>query len=566
MNRALFSFAGAVVCVAALGACQLLADIEEKTPAATTPADAGTTSEASTNTEAAAPRECTTNKECVDRNGRAPFICVRPEYKCVPLLNESCDRVIAARPTDSPDVQLEIVEDDNTIFFGLIQDLRGANKNSGIARRNAAELAVGEIHSITRGIPGGADGKRRPIAIVACSETIDAASPSDPKVPSKHLIDDLHVPAIIGASNSETTTDLVNGETIPKKTLLFSSNAIAGALSTIQDDGLFWRTAVSATVTAKAAQREVEQQEAAAIGRGAPTGDIKLAFAYIGDAFGKDIAPLINAGLKINGKALADNGPLCTATPCAPTSHVFFKEYAATPTAAELLTLGSSIASFGPHIALLVGRKDAVTIMTNVEASLASTASPFLPEYQFTQGSATSDLIAATTTTGLRSRVRGTRPLAGANEPVFKLLYDAAYPQPANPAPGNGVPGIYDIVYLLSYAALAAPGATTDPLTGARLNLGLKRVLGGPTNNAVDVGVADVNNAFNLLISGQDIKVKGVSYNYDFDVEIGEAPNQIDVFCVTSTGNTLKASGSVFDPFINPPNGQLTGTFACPAN
>jgi len=462
-------------------------------------------------------------------------------------------------------VQLEIVEDDNTIFFGLIQDLRGANRTAGIARRNATEIAVGEIHSVARGIPGGKDGKRRPIAVIACSETLNETSPSEPKLPAKHLIDDLHVPAIIGASNSETTTDLVNGETIPKKTLLFSSNAITGALTTLMDDDLFWRTAVSATVTAKAVQRAIAEQESVAVTRGATAGDVKLAFAYIGDAFGKDIAPLINAGLKINGQLITNvgtNGPLCSATPCPATSRVFFKEYAATPTAAELSALGNSIAAFAPHVALIVGRKDAVTVMKTIEA----TTPAFLPEYQFTQGSATGDLTAETTTTGLRARVRGTRPLAGANEPAFNLLYNTAYPQPANPPAGVGTAGVYDIVYLLTYAALAAPGdAAAELLTGKRVAEGLKKVLGGPEANVVNVGLTDINKGFNVLLTGQPIKVKGVSYNYDFDVAVGEAPNRIDIFCVSSTGNAIRPSGSVFDPFTNPPAGQLTGNFSCPA-
>jgi hypothetical protein len=583
-HRRLWWTLGCVLTFVTVSACELIAGIDEKVAANAGPVgpEGGTDTgpavvgDGSTGQPDSTAAECSKHADCISKHGEN-WVCVKPDNKCRSLLNDDCEVVLAAGRGAPPAQKQEVLADDNTIFFGFIMDLRGSGKNAGIARRQAVELAIGDIHTVTKGIPGGAGGRRRPIAVVTCSETKDATSAADPKVPARHLIDELHVPAIIGASNSDTTIDLFNGEGLPKSTLVFSPNALSSALSSPSDNGLFWRTSATSVLQGKAIQQQVgfvEQQILdTPIDQGGAAPPLKIAFAYIGDAFGKDIFPHIRDGLIFNGVPLETgvNGATCNAMPCA--GKVLVKEYSPTAQLDVLTALGNEIKSFAPHIFVAIGRKDAV----QVSAAIESQNPTFLPTHLFTQGSATVDVTTLLTPNpdpnGIRARVRGTRPLASPDEAaVFLPLYTSAFP--SGPASGNGVPGCFDITYLLTYGALGAPGDSTAPLTGPRMNEGLKRALdrnAAPTN-VVKVGTADLPRGMDALVAGHNVNVKGVSYIFDFDTSVGEAPGKVDIWCISQQSNLFKGSGMIFDPArgdggtTTKADGGLPPLFNCPAN
>ena len=536
-------------------ACQWVVGIDEKT-SSVQPANIPL-ADASADANDAAPAECSKNLDCVTRRG-ANWVCVRPEGACRSLLDGDCEVVLAGSRGAPLSQKQEVLLDDDTIFFGFIADLRGSGKNAGLARRQAVELAVSDVHSVTQGIPGGASGQRRPIAFVTCSETKDATSAPDPKVAARHLIDDLHVPAIIGASNSDTTINVFNGEALPKGTLLFSPNALASSLSSPEDRGLFWRTSTTSVLQGRAIRAQITAVEAQFLAGGA-VAPLKLAIVQIGDVFGQDILPHVRSELTFNGVALETgvNGPTCLAAPCAAGSRVFQRQYPANPQGDVLQGLAAEVHGFAPHVVVAIGRQDAVQIAAGIEAFTPAPA----PMYIFTQGAETPDLttlLTAFDTAGIRARVRGTRPLAAPETAtVFVPLYKAQFPE--GPASGNGVPGAYDIAYLLTYAALAA-GPGTMRLDGARMNEGLKRVVDRAATTIVKVGTPDLSRGLDAISAGQTINVKGLSYIGDFDPGAGEAPGKVDVWCI-SPANTFKSSGVVYDPVDG---GVTTGTFACP--
>ncbi len=545
-------------------ACQLIAGIDEKVAGeSTNDIDAADTStpgnDGGTDGEQPAP-ECAKHTDCVAKHGEN-FICVKKANKpstCQSLLSPDCQTIIAGVRGGTPQAKQEILQDDNTIFFGFIMDLLGSGKNAGVARRQAVELAAGDIHSVARGIPGGADGKRRPIAWVACSETKDAMSAPDPKVPAKHLIENLNVPAILGASNSDTTIDLFNGYALAQGTLVFSPNSLSSALSSSTDKGLFWRTSATSILQGKAIQQQVAELEATL-----PAGEHRLAMIYIQDAFGTDIFPHIQSGLSFNGAPITNtavNGPACSATPCNVNSRIFTKQFPANTPAEVMTAVGHELFLFNPDIVVAIGRRDAVQITANAEAE------GLRAYYLFTQGSATADittLLTANDANGIRGRVRGGRPLAAPDEAsVFVPLYNQAFP--GGPPSGNGVPGCFDITYLLTYAAAAAPLPPGQILTGAHLNEGLKRVLNKDAVDVFKVGSADLTKALEALSANKQINTKGVSYIFDFDTNVGEAPGKVDIFCVSENSNQLKSSGRVYDPGLD--GGITTGTFNCPQN
>lgn len=551
---------GALTAVIASAACQVLAGIDEKTAAVTTP-DGSTT-----DPDGAVAPECTTNAECIAARSTG-YVCVKETGRCQSLFSAECDTILGGTLTATPAEKQDLYANDDTLFLGFVMDLKGAGRSTGIARRQGVALALDAI-ARNRGIPGGPGGRRRPVAVVACSETKDDGS-SDPKVPARHLIDDLHVPAIIGASNSDTTSELFFNAALPG-TLVFAPNALSSRLSTSQDNGLFWRTSTASPAHAQALRQQIGAIYTDLVtNRGVTPREARLAVVYLDNGFGQDITGQILSGLTWNEASVDDpasaNGALCTSTPCLAPRRVLRLAYGDT-SAAGLQNLATELKFFfAPDLVVLVGGADAVSIARSYEDQLGTTTPPaFPPSYLFAQGSATTELTTILTAdpgdAGLRPRVRGVRQRLATDEPtVFAGAYNAAFP--AGPPNTLGVPGAYDIAYLLSYAAAAAPGDAGAPLTGARLSEGLKRVLDGTSTATFRTTAEAVPGATDALAAGQAINVKGYSYTEPFDLDAGEAPSKLDVFCVSGS-NTLSPSGQSYDPDVD----ATVGTFACPSS
>jgi ABC-type branched-subunit amino acid transport system substrate-binding protein len=497
---------------------------------------------------------CASNQECITKFNGEAATCVKATGLCQRLLNADCTEVIVGKSSDTAAQRSEIVGNENTIWFGFISDLQGSNKLRGVATRNAVALQVNEFHAQTRGIPGGPMGSNRPIGFVICSETPDATTAVDVKRAGKHLIEDLHVPGILGPSGTDPSIELLNSYALKDDVVLFAPSTASAGLTSFQDKDLFWRTSPSGVVQARALQRQIVELEAKVRAANTTLTQVKLAVVYGDDAFGIDISNAAKTGLSINGASVtaASNVP-----------NFLLKSYnsSATATAADYATTAGALSTFGAHIILVVGRGESPKLLTALEAMPAT----IRPEYLFTTAGQTSSLLAAlqANTNNIRSRTRGVVPFTPALGASFKALYDGTFPQPANPPTTFGVPGAYDIAYLFSYAALAALKADPKPLTGPRLVDGLKRVLKGA--DQVNVGIADINTAFSKIQAGTDISVKGVSYEFPFDLAIGEAPHRFDVWCVGSTGGmaAYKVTGQVFDPRATAP-GDLTGSYTCP--
>jgi hypothetical protein len=512
-------------------ACQWVAGIDEKESSVAS--DAGSTA----GDAADAPiGECAKNNDCISQHG-ANWICVRPERVCRPLLDEACDLVIAGARGAPVAQKQAVVASDDTLFFGFIGDMRGDGKSTGIARRQALELAVSDIHSVAQGLPG-KDGRRRPIAFITCNETKDANAKPDPQAPARHLIDDLHVAAILGASDGSTTIDLFEGVAKPKRTLVFSPNALAAKLTTLADDGLFWRTTPPASPQGRALRDQIAALADVVIGSGTAA-PLKLAIVAASEADAKDLAAVAR-------EITVDGNPI---------GSVLERELPARPAADVVSTLVGELSTFGPHIVVATGRRDALQIATALEATSPNPA----PQYLFAQGAESQDLTTTLTAfdaAGVRARVRGTRPLAAPEAAsVFVPLYNAAFP--AGPSSGEGAPATYDITFLLTYAALAVGDA---PLAGERIAAALPRVLDPSASDVVKVGTSDIARAMDALTAGKNIDVKGLSYTASFDRAVGEPAGKIDIWCV-SPANVVRSSGVTFDPAGE---GTRTGTFACP--
>jgi branched-chain amino acid transport system substrate-binding protein len=510
--------------------CQLVASIDEKQPATSSGPDTS---------------GCASNQECMVKAG-GPAICRKPDRTCQPLLTNDCDHLVGS------------VDDDSTIVFGFIQDLRGPNASTGNARLQSTELAVNEIMQTTRGIPGGPDGRPRPIAFVACSENRDATSPADAKVPGTFLVDTLRVPGILGASNSGSVIDLATRVTIPAGVLLFAPSATSTAITDLPtaNPRLVWRTSPSDAIQGVAYRLATSALEAEVHTRLA-VDKVKVAVAVKGDAFGIGFWATAQKGMTINGADVAapENA-----------SFVLALQYNPDATTAELATIASKLLDFGPDIVLSIGTAEAVPgILSPVEdgwRALHPSQPP--PQWMFTDGVQSDPLLnaAASETSDLRARIRGTVPGSrGPRYDAFLLDYRAAYPN--GPTPTFGSAGSYDIVYLLAYAARAAPpGDSPDaPLTGGRLVAGLLNVVTGDrATSEVVVGPDALNGAFQTLGAGNKVKFTGASGPLSFDPSVGEAPSDIDLWCISRTGAPQFRSSGVY---YSAEEGKLLGELNC---
>nr|MCU0656818.1 hypothetical protein [Polyangiaceae bacterium] len=107
------------------------------------------------------------------------------------------------------------------------------------------------------------------------------------------------------------------------------------------------------------------------------------------------------------------------------------------------------------------------------------------------------------------------------------------------------------------YALAATAG---EPVTGASIAKGLAKLV--PQGSQVDSGPSALSAAFTTLRAGGNIDFNGASGPLDFDLSTGEAPADIDIWCVTrnvSNKAVFKSSGQYYDAA----KGQLLGTRSC---
>jgi branched-chain amino acid transport system substrate-binding protein len=117
-----------------------------------------------------------------------------------------------------------------------------------------------------------------------------------------------------------------------------------------------------------------------------------------------------------------------------------------------------------------------------------------------------------------------------------------------------GGAGAYDATYLLAYSAVSLGSA---PLTGAALAGGLKKMV--PPGTKVDVGEENINSTFTVLQAGNNIDFNGASGPLDFDVKTGEAPSDIQIWCLPKDANGAAASAKSSGAFFNAQTSKLEG-------
>ena len=461
---------------------------------------------------------CSTTAECVTRAAGQPAICRQDTKECVNLLSQDCANVYGD------------YQSDDAIVLGSILSLKGSNASSGQSELQSAELAIDDFTQTIVGLPGSADGRPRPIALVECD---DSSDDTVAQRSATHLVNDVGVPAILGPDSSGTDTAVINNVTIPKQVLLISPAATSATLSGISQ--YFWRTSPSDNIQAVPLRLSVGE-----IATAASISTIKLAILYKNDSYGTGLYTAVTSTLQINGAGVGD-----------PSNAGNFKPVSYKADGSDLGTAVGQITGFAPNIVALFGTNEVIS--SGLDAIEAAGVHPY---YLVSDGGEVQELIdEVTAQPTIRTRVRGTVP--GTNNPLFQsfaLKYQGKYQAPADVF---GMAGSYDSIYLMAYA-IASLGSA--PASGTGMANGMDKMVGGVP---IDVGTSQMQAAINALKGGGAIDINGASGPLDFDLTQHEAPSDIEVWCVVLDGKgnpSFLPSGRSYDSAQQ----KMVGTYQCP--
>ncbi|AKV00991.1 Branched-chain amino acid ABC transporter, amino acid-binding protein [Labilithrix luteola] len=477
--------------------------------------------------EGGAAPSCTVNADCV-----AEYSVCR-KNKCVSLQSEDCARIVGD------------YKNDNAIVVGSLFPTAGDDQSTGLPMQNAIEVAIEDFRKAGNVVPVPGSSVRRPLVMVGCNDNSDDATAVRA---ARHLVDDVQVPAIIGACFSGITMKVATEVTIPGGTLLISPSATSVALTNLADNGLVWRTAPSDVIQADAHAAfflQIEADWRKTIG----ANPINVAIAHKGDAYGSGLAQSLAAKLVMNSYPAIDN---------VNSTHLKVLDYGdpddttKPPTYAEAI---SQIITLKPHVIYLFGTTETITgMLTGIEAQWPSSAG-YKPIYLAADGTLVSELAAAVGTKDeLRRRIFGTIPgTNSANFKTFRILYNSFVKDGSSPDMG-GTANSYDALYNVVFAAVAIGD---KPLTGANLKDGFAKIV--PPGPTLNVGSNQINTAFQMLLAGQSFDFVGASGPLDYDLATGEAPSDMLIWCLPSDG-TKALPGITTEQYYDAAGKTMSGT------
>ncbi len=465
-------------------------------------------------------------------------VCDKTEHRCVSLKSAECETVLAGNFETKTLYGGDLWKDDNAIILGSIIPLKGGDATTGLPLAKSLALAVGELNK--SGIfPSGDSVGKRPLVVVACTETADDSNDLTAHIrAAKHLVNDLHVPAILGAAYSGDTQDVADVAT-PAGTLVMSPTATSTTLSSLGD--LVWRTSPSDAIQGAALVALMPIVEAATkkrvVDAGGTVDQLNVWMINKSDSYGAGLAETVKTSLKVNGQDV----PTAQAA-----KHFSAAQYDDT----AAVDIAGIVASL-PNIVFLFGTNEAIGLMNAIEA--AWPADKPRPTYLYADGGLVSE-VWEIKSEDLRKRIFGTVPgTTGALYDKFIGAYSLDY-NDATSGFTSGTAAAYDAAYVLG---LAIAEGHSQPITGQSIANGLKKLVGGTKTCAPTAPmecVPGINTAGSLVkttAAGTVIDYTGPSGPLDFDITTGEAPSDIQIWCVSKITNgndegTAGASGLLY--------------------
>ena len=480
--------------------------------------------------DGALPPECTTNAECIARaakegprdagadadaaalvldGGVIPAVCVKATGRCQRLLTPECTTVSG-----------DWANEDAVLLATLFATV-GTTAKTNIARQRSALLAAEEIDSTLGGgglPPAKAGGPVRPLAVLSC-ETVTSLIRA-----ATHLVEDLHVPAVIGPNLTQDTIDVTTKISAKGGTLLMSPAATSSAVAGLADQNLTWTSVPSDTQRAKLIIRSVSDLETAL--HPARGNNLKLAIVYRDDAFGQSTYSSVSGSLTFNTKPIADAA-----------NAAYVRTYKYLPSSVQTQTdAAAAVAATKPDVVLLFGTSESVTnVLYPLEVAMETNepGDAVRPYYVLIDPNKVKELTdglgsaAISTVSPLRPRVRGvgTTPEA-TSVPVF-AEFNSAYlsrygDNPRAPSMGPS----YDSMYALAFAIAAT---SNEVVTGKSVARGLA---GLGTGKEVAIGRTSTLSNFQKLSSGQAINPVGTFSHLKWDMAGTIVEGTLEVWCI----------------------------------
>lgn len=441
---------------------------------------------------------CALNSECEASLGDG-FVCI--EGACVNALTPECQKL--EWPASGGH--------DKVVFLGSIIPSSDPYAPLTLPLQNALQLAILDYNKTTD-LPGG-----NRIAWLTCDDQgkVDRALAA-----AQHLTGTMKIQAIVGPIFSEQVIEVANQVTIDAGAFIITPTATAKEITTLDDDGLVWRTITSDVYQANAVADRVLELEPPAV---------KIALLNKDDAYGNGIASDVVGRLDmLFGQDLTD--------------HPYPDPTTMTPQ--ELMVAYGTILAqaWGP----MGEHPDTIVLAgtTEVENLILGTLllwnsenpPPPLPRFIVTHGAVPSmeDTI---NNMGLPTPLK--QPVMGVLEGTAPVVFDeqnfasfnARYKAVFNEMDAITASSLsYDAGMLVMFAMAAIP--KDDPVTGAAIRDNIAK-LQDPMGTKVSFGDIDgltltfIKTAHNALVTGDTVDLKGVSGELTFDLVTGEVRTNI---------------------------------------
>jgi serine/threonine-protein kinase len=467
--------------------------------------------------------ECETSATCAARGDR-----VCRAGACVSLASEDCRPL--AEPGDAAS--------DDTLWIGVLFPQAGAPGDAfGKADTNAADLARRDFAQVAHGVAARAGSRR--LALVACD---DAA---DPERAARHLVSDLHVPAVVGFYKSQEVIDLARSVFFPNHVLVVAANNRNPLVTTVPAPPgvprLVYRVNASAKQLAAPASsllsdvltpalRKEHVLKATELPRVAVVrGSTPTSLAY-GEAIAVD-------RLRVGG----------------PSFEQSFRQFVVDDDAPNAPKVAADVIAWRPNVVVdEFDTLDSAAIFAELEARWPAGA----PRPRYVVSDMMNESLARAVGEVPERRLR----VLGADTPSstpanvrYAFRYNEFYSPRVTASSSFGA--AYDGLYLVAYAATAAEG----PLDGPSLARAIP-LLAGP-GPSIEVGATGIFDATNALHSGQHPAIAGALGPLAFD-ESGDRLLDFAVLCFHVSGGLAEPveSGMIYRARAQ----RLEGEARCP--
>jgi serine/threonine protein kinase/ABC-type branched-subunit amino acid transport system substrate-binding protein len=484
---------------------------------------------------------CSTNAECIAASGGHPAVCGKDDGRCAPIASEDC-RVLSE--ADDP-------SNEHTIWVGAMFPLSGTNSAFGAQLLRAADLARRDIAQVAHGLPAPrSDLPARPLGLVVCDDDANGARAAH------HLVDDVHVLAVIGFGSSQEALDLLPTVFLPKRVLslvtINHADAITSVASPPDLPRLVWRLTTSsgraAAPMAKVVSDLLEPRMRASM---STSESVHVAFLRPGSIVGASFGDALFRNLRFNGKSAVENRDNFREV-------VYPDPRNADPTATGKIV--EDLRDFLPHVVLILDDSDFVLreIVARLEKQWPSRDVP-RPVYMWSSpvtGPSAFKIVSAVRDPA--SRFLGLQPQSGTIANArFTLHYNEVYaPEKITAETSPAAP--YDAVYAVAYA-VAALGAS--PPSGVNVAREMPRLVSsGP---ALEVGPARLLEGFRALSEGKDVDLTGAETRMHFDPTTGEPAVDFDLLCVALNRRSKTAEPAPSGVLYRSDTGLLEGTLSC---